>query len=429
MLDLKFVRSNPGVVEADLKKRGDAEKLKWFKELLSLDKKGRELQVEGDELRARRNKISIEISEAKKKGKDAKHLLKEAAEIPVKIKEAEEEFVRVQEKIRYYLMRLPNVLDASVPVGEGEEDNEVVRTVGKKPAFSFTPKSHVDLIQELDLADLERAAKVSGARFFFLKNELVQMELAVMKMALDLLVKKGFVPVIPPYMIRREPYEGVTDLADFESVLYKAEGEDLYLIATSEHPIAAMHSDEILEPDQLPLKYAGVSPCFRKEAGAHGKDTKGIFRVHQFTKIEQFIFCKPEESRKFHEELLKNAEELMKLLEIPYRVVNICTSEIGIVAAKKYDVEAWYPSQNAYREVVSCSNCTSYQATRLNIRYRLKKGGEGKDWVHTLNSTEVASPRILVAILENFQQKDGSIKIPRALQPHLNGLKEIVPKK
>jgi len=306
-----------------------------------------------------------------------------------------------------------------------EDNNKTIKKFGKKPKFRFKLKSHVDLLENLDLADVERAAKVSGARFYYAKNELVMLDLALKQLAMDMLIKKGFVPIEPPYMIRRKPYEGVTDLGDFEDVLYKIEGEDLYLIATSEHPIAAMHMDEIIDINKLPLKYAGISTCFRKEAGAHGKDTKGIFRVHQFNKIEQFVFCKEEDSWKILEELLKNAEDLFKKLKLHYRVVNICTEEIGTVVAKKYDIEVWFPVQNAYREVVSCSNCTDYQARRLNIRYDDKNE---RKVVHTLNSTEIATGRALVAILENYQQKDGSVKIPAVLQKYMNQ-KFIKPKK
>jgi seryl-tRNA synthetase len=230
-------------------------------------------------------------------------------------------------------------------------------------------------------------------------------------------------------MMRREPYEGVTDLADFEDVMYKIEGEDLYLIATSEHPMVAMHMNDIFEPGDLPIKLAGVSTCFRKEAGSHGKDTKGIFRVHQFNKVEQFVFSHPDESWNIHEELIKNEEEYIQSLKLPYRIVNVCTGDIGIVAAKKYDLELWMPGQQKYREGGSCSNCTSYQATRLNIKYRIKKGGTEKDYLHTLNSTMVANPRTIVAILEVYQQEDGSVKIPQALHKYLpSSMKEIVPK-
>lgn len=425
MLDIKLIRKNPEVVKKDLEKRGDKEKLAWLSDLVAKDKEYRELLVQVEQLRSRRNKVSLDIGEAKKSGKDASALFREAKEIPDKIKAAEAQMAVVKEKVDYYLMRLPNVLHDSVPVGVGEDDNAVVREVGTKLKIK-NARDHVDLLA-MHGQDLERAANISGARFYFLKGDFVLLDMALQRLAMDLLVKKGFTPVLPPFLMRRKPYEGVTDLADFESVMYKAESEDLYLIATSEHPLTAMHGGEIFEPDALPLRYAGISTCFRKEAGSHGKDTKGIFRVHQFNKVEQVVFATPETSWKIHDELLHNCESFFKLLKIPYRVVNICTGDIGTVASKKYDVEAWMPSQGKYREVASCSNCTSYQANRLGIRYRLKKGGEAKEALHTLNSTMVATTRAIVAILENFQKPDGSIKIPAALQKYMNNKKELVP--
>jgi seryl-tRNA synthetase len=277
-------------------------------------------------------------------------------------------------------------------------------------------------LEEKDQADFKRAAKTSGAGFYFLKDKIAMLDFALQKFALDKLVKKEYIVVEPPFMIRREPYEGVTDLADFENVMYKIEGDDLYLIATSEHAIGAMHMDETFDDSRLPIRYAGISSCFRREIGSHGLDTRGLFRVHQFNKIEQFIFCKPEDSWKLHEELLANAEELFKDLGLPYRVVNICTGDIGIVAAKKYDIEVWMPREEKYREVVSCSNCTSYQAVRLSIKY---KDGDKKEYVHTLNSTAIATSRALRAIIENYQQKDGSVIVPKVLQPYMNGVKKI----
>jgi seryl-tRNA synthetase len=421
MLDIRFIRNNPDVVRADLKKRMDEEKLEWLEDLLQKDREYRQLLQEVEKLRSERNKITKEIADSMKRGEKqkAEELKKKAAEIPERIKEAEKRMEEIQEKVKFYLMRLPNILHESVPQGKDENDNVVVRTWGtprKKEDYGFELKSHVDLLPILNGAELEKAAEVSGARFYYLKNDLVLLDMAIQRMVMDMMVKKGFTPVYPPFMLKRKPYEGVTDLGTFEEALYKIEGEDLYLISTSEHPIAAMHMNEIIEEERLPLKYVGVSACFRKEAGAHGKDTKGIFRVHQFNKIEQFIFCKPEDSWKMHEELINNAEEVFQKLEIPYRVVNICTGEIGIVAAKKYDLEAWMPVQNTYREMVSCSNCTTYQSIRLNIKYG-RVGGE-KEYLHTLNSTAVATPRAIVAIIENHQQADGSIKIPKALIPY-----------
>ncbi len=422
MLDIKLIRKNPEIVRADLQKRGDIEKIQWLEDLIQKDKEYRELLGEVEKLRGQRNTVTKQIADAMK-NKDiqkANEAKKAAAEIPEKIRQAEQKMEKIQEKVKFYLMRLPNILHESVPVGKGEEDNVVVRTWGipkKKEDYGFEMKSHVDLLPMIDGGNLEKAAEVSGARFYYLKNDLVLLDMAIQRMVMDIIVKKGFIPVYPPFMLKKEPYEGVTDLGTFEEALYKIEGEDLYLISTSEHPIAAMHMGEIIEEERLPIKYVGLSTCFRKEAGAHGKDTKGIYRVHQFNKIEMFIFCKPEDSWKLHEELLKNAEEVFQKLEIPYRIINTCTGEIGIVAAKKYDLEAWMPVQNSYREMVSCSNCTSYQSIRLGIRYGKIGSGE-KESLHTLNSTAIATPRAIVAIMENHQNADGSITIPKALVPY-----------
>jgi len=284
------------------------------------------------------------------------------------------------------------------------------------------PLGHADFVELNGLADIQRAAKVSGARFYYLLDQLVWLDFALIQYALEFLTKQGFKIVNPPYMIRRKAYEGVTSISDFEDVIYKVEGEDLYLIATSEHAIAAMHMDEVLEEKELPLLYAGISPCFRKEAGAHGKDTKGIFRVHQFNKVEQFVFCLPEQSKEWHEKLIANAEALFKGLGIPYRVVNICTGDLGIVASKKYDLEGWFPNQGKFRELVSCSNCTDWQSYRLNIRYAEKKGLPSKGFVHTLNSTAIATQRAICAIIENYQIDEKSFEIPKVLRKYLENI-------
>ena len=420
MLDIRFVRENPDIIKKNLEKKGEKGRQKEVDEVLKNDLLFRSMLQKTQELRHRRNVLSAEINKAKKDGKPVKNFLKEAKDIPKKLMQLEEGQNKIREEIRLSLMNLPNILHESVPFGETEEDNKVVRKWGKKKKYDFELKSHVDMLEALDVADLERAAKISGSRFYFLKNELVMLDFALMKLALDILHKKNYTLISPPLMMKRKPYEGVTDMHDFEDVMYKIDDEDLYLIATSEHPMAAMHMNEIME--KLPVKYAGISACFRKEAGSHGKDTKGIFRVHQFNKIEQFVFCKPEESWQIHEELLKNAEEIFQKLELPYRIVNICTADIGTIAAKKYDLEVWMPSQKCYRELVSCSNCTAYQATRLGIKYT---GKESKEYVHTLNSTAIATSRAMVAILENFQNKDGSVDIPKALHPYMNGIKKI----
>ena len=421
MLDIRFVRASPDVVMADLRKRNDLEKIAWVDELLTKDARSRELKVETDQLRQRRNTIARDINAAKKAGQDAKPLMAEASELPKKIKDHDAEQEEIRERTRAILMRLPNILHESVPVGKDDSENVEIRKVGTPRTFTFEVKNHGQLAAEKGWADFERAAKTSGAGFYFLKGNLVLLDMALQRFAIDLLEKKGYTPVIPPYMINRTSYEGVTDLGDFEKVMYKIDGDDAYLIATSEHPIGAMYQDEIFEEKDLPLRLAGISPCFRREIGAHGLDTKGLFRVHQFTKVEQFVFCKPEDSWTIHEELLANAEEIFQGLDLPYHVVNICTGDIGTVAAKKYDIEVWMPRENAYKEVVSCSNCTSYQAVRLNIKVRDKSDFDSKQHVHTLNSTAIATSRVLRAILENNQQEDGSVTVPVVLRPYMNG--------
>jgi seryl-tRNA synthetase len=421
MLDIRFVRASPDVVKADLRKRNDPEKCAWVDDLLSKDARSRELKVETDRLRQRRNTIARDINAARKAGQDAAPLMAEAADLPRKIKECDAEQEEIREAVRAILMRLPNILHESVPVGKDDTENVEIRKVGTPRCFSFEVKNHGQLAAEQGWADFERAAKCSGAGFYFLKGSLVLLDMALQRYAIDMLAEKGYTPVIPPYMINRTSYEGVTDLSDFEKVMYKIDGDDAYLIATSEHPIGAMYQDEIFEEKDLPLRLAGISPCFRREIGAHGLDTKGLFRVHQFTKVEQFVYCMPEDSWTIHEELLRNAEEIFQGLGLPYHVVNICTGDIGTVAAKKYDIEAWMPRENAYKEVVSCSNCTSYQAVRLNIKVRDKSDFESKQHVHTLNSTAIATSRVIRAILENYQQEDGSVVVPDVLRPYMNG--------
>lgn len=427
MLDINLIRDNPEIIKKNLEKRKDSEKIRWLDDLSKKDKEWRSAKQELDNLRSKRNKISLEISQAVKQKKDISKLKKEASQIPDKIKESEEKEKQLKEKIDSYLMRLPNILHESVPYGKDDSDNVEIRKVGKIPKFDFEIKAHGELVEELNLADFKKASEVSGAGFHYLKNDLAKLNLALMNFAIDNLTKKGFQLFIPPLMLRRKPYEGVTDLSDFENVMYKIENDDLYLIATSEHPIAAYFMNEVLEEKDLPIKVVGMSPCFRREIGSRGVDTKGFYRTHQFWKIEQFIFCKPEDSWKHHEELQKNSEELYKQLEIPFRVVNICTGDIGSVAAKKYDIEAWFPRQNKYGEVGSNSNCTDYQARRLNIKYTDKEGN--RKYVHTLNNTAIATSRCMLTILENYQQKDNSIKIPIALVKYMNGLKAIKAKK
>ncbi len=426
-MDIRIIRENPDAVRSNLAKRNDQEVLKLYDELLVADREWRRLFTEVGSLRAARNRVTEEIARIKRQGLDASDKIKEAEEIPRRIKALESEMEARRKRMDEILMRLPNIMDDSVPYGKDDTENVVIRSWGKPREMPFSPKDHIDLAMQLDLVDLERAAKVAGARFYYLKNDLVRLNYALIRYGLDFLVSRGFTPYQPPYMMKRKVLEGAVSLSDFEDTIYKVEGEDLYLIATAEHALLGLHSDEILDGKNLPLRYCGVSPCFRKEAGAHGRDTKGIFRVHQFEKVEQFIFSRPEDSALEHELLIRNAEEFFQSLGIPYRVVNVCSGDLGTVAAKKYDLEAWLPGQGKYREEVSCSNCTSYQAVRANIRYR-DRPNEPTKYVHTLNSTLVATERTLVAILENYQNSDGSVDIPDVLVPYMQDKSKITPR-
>jgi seryl-tRNA synthetase len=423
MLDVKLLRENPEVIRKDLRKRGSVDKLPLVDEAIALDAGWRLEKKRVDDLRHRQNQLTVEIAALKRSGQDAAEKLAEVRGIPEEIASVETRAQEMQARVREILRSLPNILHESVPVGADESGNVTVRTWGEPRSFDFQPKDHIDLLEALGLVDIERAAKISGARFFFLKGDALKLEQSIMRYAIDVLSDRGFTAVGPPLMMRKEAYEGVVDLADFGPVIYKIEGDDLYLIATSEHPLVAMHMDEILAGASLPLKYCGFSPNFRVEAGAHGKDTKGIFRTHQFYKVEQVVFSKPEESWKIHEELISNAEHLFQSLGLHHRVVNICTGDIGTVAAKKYDIEAWMPTQQKFREMVSCSNATDYQARRLMIRYKEKQSSE-PTLVHILNSTAVTT-RALVAVVENHQQADGSIAIPKPLAPYMGGRERI----
>ena len=426
MLDIKFVRDNPDVVRENLKRRGDEGKLAWVDELLANDAKWRSIQSEANNLRSKRNKITEQIAQLRKRGEDASDLMKSAEQIPNEIKSLESQSVELEEKVTKTLMLLPNIMHESVPFGRDENDNLEMKKWGTPPKFDFQPKDHIDLAGSLGLIDMERAAKVAGARFYYLRGDLVTLNYALVRLALDFLDIKGYKLCQPPYLLHRSAIGGAVALSDFEDVIYKIEGEDLYLLATSEHALLAQHMGEILDGKSLPFRYAGVSPCFRREAGAHGRDTKGIFRTHQFEKVEQFVFCKPEQSWEEHEKLIATAEEFVQTLKIPYRVVNVCTGDLGAVAAKKYDLEAWLPGQGKYREIVSCSNCTSYQAVRSKIRFR-DRPDEPTKWVHTLNSTLIATERTLVAIIENYQNENGSINIPETLQFYMRGVTKIRP--
>ncbi len=424
MLDIRVVRENPSAARENLARRNDPGILAKFDDLLGHDREWRRLFTEAGALRESRNRVTTEIAALKRRGEDAGEKLREAAEIPQSLKEVERQMEEERGKMDALLMVLPNLIEPDVPYGVDDSQNVVIRAWGERRSFPFKPMDHIDIASALDLVDMERAAKVAGARFYYLKGGLVRLNYAVITYGLDFMAGRGYTPFQPPYMMKRKVIEGAVALSDFEDTIYKIEGEDLHLLATAEHALLGLHSGEILEAGKLPLRYCGISPCFRKEAGAHGRDTKGIFRVHQFEKVEQFTFCRPSDSPKEHEALIRNAEEFFQSLGLPYRVVNVCTGDLGTVAAKKYDLEVWLPGQGNYREAVSCSNCTSYQAVRSNIRYR-ERTNDPTSWVHTLNSTLVATERALVAIMENFQREEGGIDIPRVLVPYMNGLETI----
>ena len=421
MLDPKLIKENPQMIQDMLKARSiDFD----FNGLVESDQKRREFIIKTDELRKKKNHVALEISQKKKRGEDTSSILEEMKNVSDELSELESEQERIENKYSKLALTIPNLVDKSVPVGIDDRYNIEMRKWGTIPNFDFKIHDHIDISENLDLVDLERAAKVAGARFYYLKNDLVRLNQSLIHYGLDFLTKKEYSLVQPPYMINHESMEGAVIADDFEDVIYKVEDEDLYLIGTSEHAMAAMHSKEIIEGKDLPLRYAGISPCFRKEAGAHGRDQKGIFRVHQFDKIEQFVFSRPEDSWNEHEKMISVAEEFYQNLEIPYRVMLLSTGDMGKVSAKTYDIEAWMAGQNAYREIVSCSNCLDYQSRRLKIRFR-DKSNEDTQYLHTLNSTLIATTRILVAIMENFQTKDGHIQIPRVLQSYMGNQKEI----
>lgn len=422
MLDPRILKEKPELVREMLKKRNMTDFP--IDELIMQHRLRGELITKTQMLRRQKNMLSETIASKKKSKQDATFELGEMKQVSALLDQTESEATQIEVKFNQLMMTLPNLLHETVPVGKDEKDNVVVRQNGEIMRPSFNPKDHIDLATTLDLLDLSRAAKVSGARFYFLKNELVKMNQALINFALDFLLERNYTLIQPPYMIRKEPMVGSVILNDFEDVIYKIEDEDLYMIGTSEHAIAGMHMDEILEGIKLPIRYAGFSSCFRKEAGAHGRDMKGIFRVHQFEKVEQFIYCRPEESWREHERMLALSEEFFKQLGIPYRVMLLCSGDMGKISAKTYDIEAWMAGQNAYREIVSCSNCLDYQARRLGIRFRDKTNEETR-LVHTLNSTLVATERTMVAILENFQTEKGSVEVPKVLQKYMGGLKEI----
>jgi seryl-tRNA synthetase len=428
MLDIKLLRENPDLIRKDLEKRKDKEKLELLERILKLDEEWRSLKHEEDLLRKKRNELSQKINEAKKAGHSAEHVLAEARKIPEQIRESEQRRNAMESEIRLGLGALPNIMHPSVPYGADDLENREVRRVGLPVKKDFELKPHQEIAEKLGVADFERSTKIAGAGFYFLKGDLALLNHAIIRFAIDQLVRKGYTYVEPPLMMNRDAYETGVSLADFGNVMYKVEGEDKFMIATAEHPLLAQFRDEVIEDDALPIRLVGYSMCFRREIGSRGIDTKGFFRTHQFNKVEQVVICKPEDSWKYHEELQKNAEELYEALHLPFRVVNICTGDLGCFAAKKYDIEMWMPRQKEYRETGSNSNYTDYQARRANIRMHRKKDNS-LEYVHTLNNTALATSRVLVAILENYQEEDGSVTIPLALRPYMYGKDRIAARK
>ena len=431
MLDIKLVREHPELVKASEKKRGRDPAI--VDQVLKLDEAWKKELKKVEELKHKRNVVSQEINEAKKskKEKEAVKKIKEMKDVVEEIKQREYNANEQLHQRNDALKKIGNVLDKEVPAGKDESENKELKKWGKIVKPSFPLKDHIELGLELDLFDLDTAASVSGARFYYLKNEAVLLDLALQRFAVDILLKHGFSMHWPPFMLNRAALEGGVNLSEFQDTIYKIENEDLYLIGTSEHPLLALRKDKVLQENELPDKIGGISTCFRKEAGAHGRDTKGIFRVHQFNKVEQIVICAPEESAKHFKQMQAISEDIFQQLEIPYHVVAVCSGDIGNKQSLQYDIEAWFPGQNekkgAYREVTSCSNCLEYQAVTLNTKY-VAKNGERK-YVHMLNNTALATSRVIVAILENFQTKEGTVKIPKVLWPYMNGIKELKKRK
>ena len=424
MLDINMFREQSDVIKADHDRRGlphDA-----IEEVISLDEQWRKARYDADQLRKARNEAARGIAEAKKSGDSAaaEAIMVEVADIGARIDELAElsdDCLARRDSLR---MSIPNILHVDVPIGEDDQKNTLHSMHGEKAELGFEPRNHNDLIEMNGWVDQSRGAKVAGSRFYFLQGDLARLEMALQQYGVDFLMGRGYTLVQPPLMMNREAYEGVTDLGDFETVMYGIEPDKYYLIATSEHPLTAMRMDEIIEPSELPIKLVGVSACFRREVGAHGLSDRGIWRVHQFTKVEQIVICHPDNSWDYHEDLLSNAVDMWDSLGLHYRVVNICTGDMGTVAARKYDLEAWLPGAGDYKEVVSCSNCTDYQANRLRMRFRTTEGNEA---VHTLNSTAIATSRALVAIMEQNQMEDGRVSVPKVLRPYMGNQEVLEP--
>lgn len=427
MLDIKLVRENPAAVKASEKKRGRNPLL--VDEVLKLDQAWKKELKAVEELKHKRNVVSQEINQAKKgqKEKEAVKKIKEMKEVVEEIKRREEKTAHLLQARDDKLSAVGNVLHPGVPAGKDENDNVQLKTWGKKPAFAFPLKNHVELAETLGVADFERAAKVSGNGFYFLKGDLALLNQALLRFAIDFMQEKKYTYVEPPLLINKRVLNAAINAEEFTKSIYAVEGEDLALIGTSEHSLLGLHADEAWPEQEFPKKYFSYSMCFRKEIGSHGINEKGLWRRHQFNKVEQFIFCASEESSKYFVELLQNSEEILQALGLPYRVIEICAGDLSLWKHRSYDLEVWRPTTNSYGEVMSLSNCTDYQARKLDIKMVRNDGS--RQAVHTLNNTALATSRIMVAILENFQTKQGTVKIPKVLWPYMNGIKEMKRKK
>lgn len=419
MLDLKFLRGNLDLVRQALANRNSDLSLERFEDL---DLRRRELLQESETLKSERNKASGEVARLKREGKDAQTLLDSLAGKSERIKILDEELKGVDEEVQAFLLTIPNIPHASVPVGKGEEDNQVVRTWGEPPAFDFAPKEHWELGASLGGLDFERAAKLAGSRFVVLRGWAARLERALASFMLDVQTgQHGYLEIIPPYMVNRQTMTGTGQLPKFEADLFKLEGWDYYLIPTAEVPLTNLHADETLAEESLPLAFCAFTPCFRSEAGSYGKDTRGLIRQHQFHKVELVRIAHPERSYEDLELMTSHAEKILQLLELPYRVLALCTGDMGFSSAKTYDIEVWLPGQGKYREISSCSNCEDFQARRAGIRCKAK-GDKKSRLAHTLNGSGLAVGRTLVAVLENYQQADGTVRVPEVLKPYMGGL-------
>ncbi|MFV8830444.1 serine--tRNA ligase [Alkalihalobacterium sp. APHAB7] len=417
MLDIKLLRKDFDGIKKKLEMRG--EELSGIDQFQELDEKRRAIIVEVEELKSKRNAVSQQVALLKREKKDAEHLILEMRNVSDQVKTLDEQLRTIEEQLDYLLLTIPNVPHESVPVGNSEDDNVEARQWGEKPNFSFEPKPHWDLATDLDILDFERAAKVTGSRFVFYKGLGARLERALLNFMMDLHDDEhGYEEILPPYMVNRSSMIGTGQLPKFEEDAFKIREEDYFLIPTAEVPVTNLHRDEILSVDQLPIAYTAFSACFRSEAGSAGRDTRGLIRQHQFNKVELVRFVKPDDSYDELEKLTGHAEKVLQLLKLPYRVMSMCTADLGFTAAKKYDLEVWIPSYGTYREISSCSNFEDFQARRANIRF--KRDAKGKtEFVHTLNGSGLALGRTVAAILENYQQEDGSVIIPEVLRPYM----------